>query len=148
MRLLGRVNRINFVDRSAQDVSVEDVMMADVITLMPAYDFFAPLRPVPVMKDGVQQMASPGVPKIGMTRDHICTGRDFALKPHPVQVKNGAGVICDFISQMHEKDQETARNFITAAAESARQQSEDRDQQMAEASARRAGLVLPGSGRG
>lgn len=99
------------------DLSVSDVTAARILSLKPCYDFFAPLRPVPVMDPRTKQpvMVAPGVPQMGMARDPIVTGRDFAMHPHPVHITLGPGVFFDFFSQMHATDKKTYTEFIDAA---------------------------------
>lgn len=129
------MHKINFVALEKIDAPIEKVVMADVLTLLPNYDFFAPLRPVPVPgPDGRPLMIAPGIPKMAMGRDPIVTTRDFALKPYPVHVRIGAGVMFDFFSQMHEDDRKTYRGFIDAARDSANGES-----------ASQGGLALPSS---
>jgi len=119
-RILGRVHKINHVELEKNEVAIEKVTSADVITLLPNYDFFSPLRPVQARgPDGKPLFDSPGVPTIAMQRDPIVTTRDFAMKPYPVHIKNGPGVTFDFINQMHEDDRKTYRSFADAARESA-----------------------------
>ena len=108
-----------------QEVGIEKVIRADIITLMPVYDFFAPLRPVTMKgEDGQQRMM--------MARDPLVVCRDFTVKSYPVHVRNGTGVTFDFLSQMHSDDQKVYRDFIKQARQSGLQ-----------ASAQRAGLELP-----
>jgi hypothetical protein len=99
------------------EVPVTDVTSAKVVTLYPCYDFFAPLRPVPIIDPQTKQprMIAPGVPQMGMARDPIVTGRDFAVHPHPVHITIGSGVFFDFFSEMHADDRATYIGFINAA---------------------------------
>jgi hypothetical protein len=123
-RVLGQIAALNF-NKELPSIDPSDVLAAEVVTLMPAFDFFAPLRPVPVTgPNGQQQMA--------MARDPIVTGRDFALKPYPVHITVGGNMQFDFIHEMEPTDQRTYRNFIESA-----QQATDAE------SARKAGVILP-----
>lgn len=130
-RIFGLVYTLNL--KSGAELTPENILAADVITLIPSYDFFAPLRPVPVAgPDGRPEMIAPGVPKVGMARDPIVTTRDFTLKPYPTHIKNGPGVIFDFYDQMDDSDQATYRSFLDNARAKAH----------AEIAAR-SGLVIP-----
>ncbi len=91
-----------------QDVPVQAVITADIITFMPTYDFFAPIRPVP-------QQGPDGKTVMGMARDPLITGRDFTYKPYKTHIRNGPGVMFDFLSQMAPDDRKTYVGFIDQA---------------------------------
>jgi hypothetical protein len=100
------------------------VMLAHIVTLNPCLDFFAPLRPSVKMDAQGRPVPVPyGQPTMVMTRDPIVTTRDFSLKPYPVHIRIGPGVQFDFLSQMHEDDQDTYNGFITAALGQAKEES-------------------------
>lgn len=139
-RVLGRVSRINGNEppdptgvEAAVKSAVSHVVAADSVTLNPACDFFAPLRPVPRLDENGRPMMTTNGPAMGMARDPICTTRDFALKPYPVHIRIGPGTTFDFLAEMHPSDQETYRSFIRHALRMAQ-----------EASAQASGLVLAG----
>lgn len=124
-RVLGRIEALNFNKDLPDDPRPADVLAAEVITLNPAFDFFAPLRPVPVAgPNGRQQVA--------MVRDPVVTGRDFALKTYPVHITVGGNMQFDFLHEMAKSDQQTYRSFIESA-----------QHQIDTESARQAGIVLP-----
>ena len=101
-----------------KEVAVDDVLVAHSIELCPVYDFFAPMRPVPVPgPDGRPMMKPDGTPHIAMSREPIVTGHDFVLRPSPVHLLLGPGVILDFFSQMDPADRKTYVGFIESARE-------------------------------
>lgn len=98
---------------NVKEVPVADVVRADIVTLMPTYDFFAPLRQV-------QAQGPDGKPMMGMTRDPLITARDFTSKPYKTHIKNGPGVLFDFFSQMDAEDRKIYRGFVAQAREHAK----------------------------
>lgn len=135
MRIFGRVSRLGRGEGAKaidNEVAVDEVLAADYISLRPALDFFAPLRPVPAMGKDNRPIIRNGAPLMTMSRDPIVTTRDFTFKPFPVHVRSGPGVTFDFVSQMHADDQKTYHDFIRQALGMAREES-----------AHRSGLHLP-----
>lgn len=127
-RVFGRVNTLKKFGAEAlmvdNETSVDSVLEADFVSLSPCLDFFAPLRPgVKRDEQGRPVMGGDGNPVMTMSRDPVITTRDFTLKPYPVHVRLGPGVMFDFLAQMHENDQATYLAFITAAIGHAREES-------------------------
>lgn len=129
-RMIGRVVAIDGVvatNGKAADFDRETIVAANVIRLSHVLDFFTPLRPV--------QMKGPdGTPVVAMTRDKLLTGRDLTLHPYCVYIRNGPGVVFDFLDEMHTDDR---RSYQTAIERAQKQIEADR---MAAS-----GLHLPGN---
>jgi len=106
-------------DKSADKITPSDILDSDWVTLNPAYDFFAPLRPV-------QQQGA-----VGYTRDPIVTPFDFAVDDTPVHVRVGAVA---FFEDMTDNDRKTYESFITSA-----------DKMKQAARAQRSGIALVGA---
>jgi hypothetical protein len=109
---------------------------AKVVTLNPCYDFFTFLRKVVITDDkGQPEMFAPGVPKTGMARDPFVTTHNFCLKPNPVHITMGPGVVLDLFSEMTEDDRLTYISFVIAARDATKKHTADK-----------AGLKLPTDG--
>jgi hypothetical protein len=121
-RVAGKVWGLDLVpvseSHAGKDIPVESVLKARVITLMPTYDFFAPLRQF-------QTRGPDGQPAIGMTRDPLITARDFTSRPYKTHVNNGPGVLLDFFSQMHPDDRKIYEGFIAQARAHAKSKYEE-----------------------
>jgi hypothetical protein len=125
-RILGRVHSLGLGESKVKvdnEVAVEQVLAADLITLMPALDFFSPLRPMPALDRQGRPITRNGQPVATMGRDPFVATRDFALKPYPVHVRTGGAITFDFVSQMDASDQATYHEFITIALGGAREES-------------------------
>lgn len=100
----------------------DDILEADYVTLQPAYDFFAPLRP----------MQQPGG-QVGYARDPVITPLDFTCDDVPVHSHIGSII---FLDEMNADDREVYESFV-AGAEA--QKEAIRKQR----SAQKSGLILP-----
>ncbi len=108
--------------RMGHDVTIDDVLTAYAVTFEPTFDAFMPLRPVPVMgPDKKPIMLAPNVPQMGMGRDSLIITRGLTLRPYPTHIINGAGVLYDFLSQMHESDRRTLEAWRESAFEQSKQ---------------------------
>lgn len=127
-RYMGKVGaghlRDNFLETKANVIKAIDD--GDHVELLPAFDFMAPMRPVP-QPNG----------RVAMTRDPIVTPPDFTVEDMPVYVKATAVY---FLGDLKEIDQKLYKELVTGAiatAESARQQ----------ARAQASGIALVGPGQ-
>ncbi len=116
----GRVHKVDFKEHVDPEWSVEEVVRATTLTFCPVYDFFAPIRPQPLLDESGKPTIENGAPKLVMSREPLIMTRGFALHPFPVHIRNGAGVSFDFFKQMHEDDRRSYRHYIDSARDGAR----------------------------
>jgi hypothetical protein len=128
-RMIARVHELDFVatEDENKEFPVSQVLKATIISFKPTCDFFSPLRPVPIMGPGgrpVMEGDGPAMrPKMGFSRDPVCTLRDFSLHPQVTNVMNGPGVTFDFLSQMDPEDRRTYQGFVKEAIAAAMRRS-------------------------
>lgn len=106
-------------------VGVEEVLAAKVVTLNPVYDYRERVREIPVMGPNgkmLQDPMIPGIPAMQPMRTPLVMPVGFTMEQHPVHVPGLCfGTTFRFLSQMDKRDADTQRQFAKDTREQLKQ---------------------------
>lgn len=107
-------------DRRAErgELPIGEVLAAGkegALALMPAYEFIADMRRVPVKGPDGRIAMDGQMPMTGLAREPVTAGPDFLLHQTPIHLLHVDNIY--FFSQMHSADVTTYWTFIDAAEE-------------------------------
>ena len=82
-----------------------------------SYDFFSPLRPIPMTDPRTGQIAvgPGGQPIMGIGRESVVTGNHFMLEPCPSYVRTANAKKLTFVEDMKDFDKTKYNEFISQA---------------------------------
>jgi hypothetical protein len=101
-----------------ESITVKEVLAAarnGLLALMPAYEFMADMRRVPVKGPDGRVMMDGQMPMTGLAREPVTAGPDFLLHQTPIHLLHVDNIY--FFSQMNSADVTTYWTFIDAAEE-------------------------------